>query len=215
MEYWVSASFIVQSWPAVTCLSERYLLLLLSRFYVQVISMTGVYFLYRNFIRIQREWLQEFATHEEFLLFSCSCPLLTLPQHCKGKQIPNLNSKPKPDRKTVVLSCEVYQEENKRTVASEDIFPLHLDLKISAGLVPGGFEFALNALSSPGWQVGSRRKVQADTLPTSSEQQVRRQSVCPLLDSSLDEVLRETPVTRPAVINEVGEWAFQSPNTPF
>lgn len=68
--------------------------------------------------------------HEEFLLFSCSCPLLTLAQHCKRKQIPNLKSRPKPERKTVVLSCEVYQEENKRTVASEDIFPLHLENKL-------------------------------------------------------------------------------------
>lgn len=105
MGYWVSTSFIVRAWPAVTCLSERYFLLWLSRFYVQVISVNGMYFLYRNFICIQAEWLQEFETHEEFLLFSCSCPLLTLAQHCKGKQIPTLKSRPKPDRKTVVLSC--------------------------------------------------------------------------------------------------------------
>ena len=63
--------------------------------------------------------------------------------------------------------------------------------------------------------MGSRRKVQEDTLPTSSEQQVRRQSGSPLLDSSLDEVLCEIPVTHPAVINGVGEQALQLPNTPF
>lgn len=136
MEYWVSASFIVQTWPAVTCLSERYLLLLLTRFYAQVISMIGKYFLCRNFICIQREWLQESEPHEKFFPFSCSCPLLTLAQLCKGKQIPNLNGRPQPDKKTVVLSCEVYQEEHKRTVASGDDFALHLDLKISAGMVP-------------------------------------------------------------------------------
>lgn len=50
MGYRVSASLIVQEWPAVTRLSERYFLLLLTRFYVQAISVATVYFLYWNLI---------------------------------------------------------------------------------------------------------------------------------------------------------------------
>lgn len=115
--------------PAVMCLSERHLLLL-PGFIFRLCLWLECTFCIEIFNYLQREWFQEFEMHEEFLLFSCSCPLLTLAQHCKGKQIPNLNSRPKPERKTVVLSCEVHQEENKRTVASEDIFPLHLENKL-------------------------------------------------------------------------------------
>lgn len=50
MGYQVSASLIVQEWPAVTHLSERYFLLLLTRFYVKAVSVAGVYFLYWNLI---------------------------------------------------------------------------------------------------------------------------------------------------------------------
>lgn len=52
-----------------------------------------------------------------------------------------------------------------------------------------------------------------DTLSTSSEQQVMRQSVFPLLEGTLDKMLCEIPVTYPAVINEVAEQVLQLPNT--
>lgn len=106
-------------------------------------------------------------------------------------------------------SCEVYQKESKGTVASEGFFPLHLELKINAGLVPYG-KLCLTALSS-GRCVGSRSQVQMDTLSAISEQWVMNQSIFPLLEGTLDKVLCEEPVTYPAVINEVGEQTFWLP----
>lgn len=123
-----SASFMVQAWPALACLSEDYLLLLLTRFYVQVICMTGMWLPFRNFIWIQREWLQELEINEEFFFSSAAGPLLTLAQHCKGKQIPKLNTDLKIGR-LLYLALRFSQEENKRAVTSEDVLPLHLDLK--------------------------------------------------------------------------------------
>jgi len=152
--------------------------------------------------------------HDEFLPFSCSCPFWTLAQHCKGKQIPNLNSRPKPERKTVVLSCEVDQEENKRTVASEDIFPLHLDLKYQCWDSTRWVDF-FDCIKFPWRRVRSRGKVQVDMLSASQEQHFRRRPWSPLADRSLDEVLCEIHVTGPAVIHEVGEQALQLPNPPF
>lgn len=106
-------------------------------------------------------------------------------------------------------SCEVYQKESKGTVASEGFFPLHLDLKINVGLVPYG-KLCLTA-SSSGRCVGSRSKVHMGMLSTISEQSVMNQSVFPLLEGTLYKVLCEEPVTHPAVINEVVEWAFWLP----
>lgn len=54
-----------------------------------------------------------------------------------------------------------------------------------------------------------------DTPSTGSEQQVRRRSVSPSLDSSLDEAVCEILVPHPAVMNEVGEQALLLPNTLF
>lgn len=65
---------------------------------------------------------------KNFFFPSAAGPLLTLAQHCKGKQIPKLNTDLKIGR-LLYLALRFSQEENKRAVTSEDVFPLHLDLK--------------------------------------------------------------------------------------